>query len=53
MFDHALCEEPTGDKAFYEDDVDCADCLDLLESGEAAWHEPQIQPTLSTRRYGA
>jgi hypothetical protein len=32
IFDHALCEEPTGDSTIYERDVTCLDCLDILES---------------------
>ena len=31
MIPGSLCQEPTGDVSTFECDVDCADCLDLLE----------------------
>lgn len=36
MFDHALCEEPTGDTALCEADVTCSDCAYGVEQADEA-----------------
>lgn len=34
IFNHALCEEPTGDSTTYESDVTCSECLDLIDEAD-------------------
>ena len=36
---HALCENPSGDVAGRERDVDCPDCLDALEAASEELRE--------------
>ena len=34
MFDHAVCEEPTGDTVFSEAEVTCIDCACKVEQAD-------------------
>ena len=35
----SLCEEPTGDVSTIENDVDCPECLDQLETSEKTFNQ--------------
>lgn len=52
MIPGSLCQEPTGDVSTFECDVDCSDCLDLLEESDRTFAQ-LARPLSALRAYPA